>query len=474
MKYPFFFFSFRTCGYAVLLLTIMFACSHEKPESRTPSAVKGKTATANSQPLVTTLLATIPDVVATGENGRDKPLKRTVQNIFKIIFNERGRSVAYILETSGAVHAVLNERAGKPYQGIGDMVLSPDGTRVAYSAFDEDRWRMVYDDQEAMIADRIGTPVFSPDSRHLAYDACKDGRCFLVVDGKKNKTSPPHYRYHDKFFINASEEVVAIETRDNDPDFVRVTVSNRTFGNTRVKELKASAFVYNRDKTRIALVGLSHNGKKRLIEFAFDKPDIVYEGPLYDDIIYHTYAADNFSVAYVADKAGKRYVVLDGKEKQVPRSERIWSLVVRPDKKGIGILLRAQKGTFLHQAFNDHNGTRGKKYADAGGLIYSNDGSRYAYIATFGKGVFMVVNGKEGPSFDMVVTPQFSPDDRYLVYRARKDGKRFVVVADKYGKTIRQQPSHEQVFPVVFTADGKSIAYGVKDGKKLIWKVEKL
>jgi hypothetical protein len=28
------------------------------------------------------------------------------------------------------------------------------------------------------------------------------------------------------------------------------------------------------------------------------------------------------------------------------------------------------------------------------------------------------------------------------------------------------------VFPVQFTADGKSIAYGVKDGRQLAWKVE--
>jgi len=39
---------------------------------------------------------------------------------------------------------------------------------------------------------------------------------------------------------------------------------------------------------------------------------------------------------------------------------------------------------------------------------------------------------------------------------------------------IRRHPSYEMVFPVVFTADGKSVAYGVKDGRKLIWKVEKL
>lgn len=49
-----------------------------------------------------------------------------------------------------------------------------------------------------------------------------------------------------------------------------------------------------------------------------------------------------------------------------------------------------------------------------------------------------------------------------------------MIVADENGKTISQHPSYEQVFQPVFTADGKSVAYGVKDGNKLIWKVEKL
>ncbi len=85
-----------------------------------------------------------------------------------------------------------------------------------------------------------------------------------------------------------------------------------------------------------------------------------------------------------------------------------------------------------------------------------------------------MANGKEGPVFDRVVTPLFSPDGTLLVCCARKDGRRFVVVADAGGKTVRRHQAYEQVFPVTFTSDGKSVAYGVKDGNKLIWKVEKM
>ena len=75
---------------------------------------------------------------------------------------------------------------------------------------------------------------------------------------------------------------------------------------------------------------------------------------------------------------------------------------------------------------------------------------------------------------DWFSVSMFSPDGKFIVYRARKAGKRFVVVADTNGKTIRRHPSYEQVFQPVFTDDGKSVAYGVKDGNELWWKVEKM
>ena len=113
-------------------------------------------------------------------------------------------------------------------------------------------------------------------------------------------------------------------------------------------------------------------------------------------------------------------------------------------------------------------------YDEAANLTYSKDGS-YAYAARNGKNWFIVVNGTEGPAFDRAIEPLFSPDCRYVVYRARKGGKRFVVVADaKDGRIIRQHQSYEQVFQPVFTATGMAIGYGVKDGNKLFWKVEPL
>jgi hypothetical protein len=146
--------------------------------------------------------------------------------------------------------------------------------------------------------------------------------------------------------------------------------------------------------------------------------------------------------------------------------------VIRPDGKAVGIFVLSGDTVRLHQSF-----AAGAldELAPGGGddLAYSSAGV-YAYATSRGEQHYVVVGGKEGPPFDRVVTPSFSPDGRAVVYRARKDGKRFVVVADLDGKTIRQHAAYEQVFPVRFTADGKSVAYGVKDGRRLAWKVEPL
>jgi len=87
----------------------------------------------------------------------------------------------------------------------------------------------------------------------------------------------------------------------------------------------------------------------------------------------------------------------------------------------------------------------------------------------------IVSNGKEGPGYDRVISPQFSPDGKYLIYRARQDGKRFIVVADAAtGKVVREHSRNERVFEPTFTPDGKSVAYGAMNGKQLWWKVENL
>ena len=117
----------------------------------------------------------------------------------------------------------------------------------------------------------------------------------------------------------------------------------------------------------------------------------------------------------------------------------------------------------------------GKLYPAVSDLVYSPVGTSYAYVVQRGSQSCIVVNGKEGPGFDGVIDPVFTPDGMRVLYRARKFNKRFIVIADsRDGKTLKQLSGFDEVFQPIFIGDGKTVAYGVRDGDKLIWKVDKL
>ncbi|TWJ32962.1 WD40 repeat protein [Geobacter argillaceus] len=413
----------------------------------------------------TTLLATIGD--------REKPhsVDYAAGNkaVFNIVFNERGRGVAYIAEIAGTLHVVHDGTIGRPYQAIDNLQINPDGQRIAYSASVNGKRCPVTDGREGQLFDDTGVPVFSPDGRHVAHKVIMGGKIHIVVD---NELSDGYRAYGGNPVFSADSAKVAYVEGAEENRKTRLIVSDLAFKKKIVKESCGSLMVTNRDKTRIAAIN-DINNKQRVIVFGFDRPDAMQEGPLYDSIEFPAFGKDGDAVAYVAKKGEARVLVLNGQERPLPEGDLIEAPVVHPDRKKAGIIMAIKHRYFLHEPFS-HDEPKEKQYDEAAELVYNRDGSRHAYTARNGKNWFLVVNGKEGPAFDRVVTPMFSPDGSRLIYRARKDGKRFVVVADANGVVMRQHPNYEMVFPPVFTADGKSVAYGVKDGQQLIWKVENL
>jgi WD40 repeat protein len=87
---------------------------------------------------------------------------------------------------------------------------------------------------------------------------------------------------------------------------------------------------------------------------------------------------------------------------------------------------------------------------------------------------YLVVDGHESKKYDKVVGPRFAPDNSHIVFRARSEGKRFVVVADKTGKIVKEHPPYEAVWEYKFSPDGKFVGYGVRSGQELWWQVASL
>lgn len=466
--------------FVVFALLSLLGCSQQQPgdvSRPVPQAQTGAQTGSESPEIrsTTTVLAVISDQerpggleASAGHAGTSSDPGQSA--LFKVVFSTHGGGVAYIAQKGNASYVVHNGKPGRSYQAVIDhLTISPDGRRVAYSVRQNDRRRMVVDGNEGMGFEDVWLPAFSPDSRHITYIAQKNGKSHIVVDDRISAEGYDSYNDNPVFSGDSSRVIYIISGEYGKARIVVSDLALRTLG---AREVLREPIVMDKAKMRIAAVGVL-NGKQRIVEVGVEKPDAVTEGPLYDSIGYAAFGKDGKTLSYIAEKGKKHMVVMDGKEGLLPAGELREPPVIRPDNKVAGILLAAGDGFYLHQAFV-RDGAKRTKFQEAAGLVYSEDSRQHAYIARREKRVFMVLNEKEGPSFDMIVTPMFSPDGKFLVYRARKDGKRFVVVADAQGGTVSRHPAYEQVFQPVFTADGTSVAYGVKDGNKLIWKVEKL
>lgn len=423
------------------------------------------------------LLATISDQDAPHIVDTATADKRT----FYVDFSRSGGGAAYIANVAGTLHVVHNGRAGKPYQTIDNVRLSPDGLRVAYVVPCNGKQSLVADGSEGPLFDDIGAPVFSPDSRHIAYKARSGGQLHIVVDGK---ISDGYRVFNGAPVFNADSTKIAYSEGADENQPARLIVSDFSFKNKSIRESCGDQLVTNSENTRIAAVCVN-NGRQRVIGLSFVQPQKVTEEPLYDSISHLTYAKDGITLSYAAEKGGASFLIFNNREEALPQKTVLAANpVVRPDKHGISVILSAvaenpqRNGpsgkAFLYQVVNGA-GTKGIEYDIAEDLVFNTDGSLHAYAALKEKKWRIVANGIDGPLFDRVVGPMFSPDGKLLVYRARQEGKRFVVVATaENGKIIRQHRSFELVFSPVFIADGGSVAYGVKDGKELWWKVEKV
>jgi hypothetical protein len=383
-------------------------------------------------------------------------------------FAEHGGGVAWIEVQGGSLQVVHNGRAGKAYVAVAELALSPDGRRCAHAAKVGEGWRLVVDGSEGQGFDELLAPVFSPDGRHLAYQARAGSRWHLVVDGAMSEGSASPLLGLQ--FSGDSTRIAFIDGGDGQGSG-RLVVSDLAFKAPVVVDGKASVLRVNGDRTRAAFASAS-GGQAQVVGFAFERPGEARRGPEFEAVSMLTFGPDGRSLAYLGERGVQTFMVLDDREEALPQGQYFGPPAIRPDGKAVGIFVLTGDEVRLHQAFAE-GGPREVVPGEGDGLVYSAAGVP-AYATSRGEKHYLVVGGKEGPPFDRVVDPAFSPDGKLVVYRARKDGKRFVVVADLDGKTIRQHPPYEQVFRVRFTAGGRSVAYGVKDGPRLEWKVEPL
>lgn len=385
------------------------------------------------------------------------------------VFGAQGAGVAFATQVNGKVQVVHNGRAGRSYDEVSIPALSRDGRRIAYGALLDGKWRMVVDGVEGAAFTGVNSPVFSPNGKHVAYLAQADRTWHLVMDGSVSRgASSP---FVEPAFNATSSRIAFIDGAD-DAGWGRLVVSDLSLARQTVVADRAAKLVVAPGGKRFAAVSASA-GRRRVVVVDFDRPELARKEPDQDDVGPVAFGPGGESLAYVAERSGKRFVVLDGREEPLaPGEEPVAPPEIRPGG-GVGIFILSAGRVGLRQFFAEGDGGDAG-YDAAEGLVYSRDGRSYAYVALKGEKWVLVVNGKEGLPVDRAISPMFSNDGRFVVYRAREAGRRFVVLADGAGRTISLHRGYEQVYPVWFSADGKSIAYGVMEDGKYAWKSERL
>lgn len=382
-------------------------------------------------------------------------------------FSPDGSHVAYVVKKDGKSFIYRDSKMSKAYDEVKNLIYRTESSDLVFIARSADKEFVVSNADEGAKFDSIGPISFAPDGRIL-YAATKNDKAF-IVSGKQ--ASGP---------IDLPQTIVTGNSDGKRLAYIDFNAAAKK-GNVRVcsAELNdcrdggkydlVAMLKSDQSHTRMAYIA-GKNGKMTLVSFDANRTELSEkEEQWFDEVFLFGLSEGGEHLSFLARRGDKTMLVRDGAETPTPNFDMPLDLVV--SKNGRTIVTGVIKDKVIAVVDGKE---AGKDYSEINTVSFSADGVSYAFAALIGTNNNIVVNGTTGPSFERVVTPRFAPDGSRVAYRARQSGERFVVVADKDGRTIREHPHYEAVWDLVFSPDGKYVGYGVKRGQELWWIAEKL
>jgi WD40 repeat protein len=373
----------------------------------------------------------------------------------QIIFDPRGKTVAYEARQHNSRVVVVGNKKGDPFSKISMLNLSSDGGRSAYVeihlAAQQQKSSVVVDGIKGKDFDEVSPPVFSPDGKQVAYRAIERGdfvsgsnKYFIIIrdlSGKEFKLGDLQFSYASPPSFNPVTGNIAYIARDD--------------GNS-----SSDAAIYvNEKKTHKA------EGGQRSI----------FHSLVYSD--------DGKHLAYVSSEAKtEAFIVVDNMRGPTFKSVRA---PVFSKQGNVAYAAMTQDTTWKVVIFGqaiEQSPTRTEEFslADVGQPVFSPDGKNLAYAGLYlwtdvrgktGANWGIIINGKwiDNGLLDNIASLVFSPSGNKLAFAAMKEDSRvrahWRVIID--GK---ESPKYEWVDQLTFISEDK-LEFGAFEGKFFRWNI---
>lgn len=414
----------------------------------------------------------------------------------KVTFSPDGTKVAYVAKQDNMEIVRIGNRQLSIYDQVGELKWSPDGTRLAYCAKRGRAWFVVVDGKEQSHHDYVAMfsndLVFSPDSRALAYPVTDGDRHSVVLNGRQKG---PHYSVSDLTFSPDSHTFAYIAA-DVLPETMELNQS-RSGDSREIVEVNGRQHYIG----RYVVVNGVRNGEIFVnilssLTFSADRNQVIYRatgnltGPRECGYCLVTgsnfqqmsmdagpfFSADRRVMAYVSRSCSGehcRWSVIVGNRAGRQYDGSIQSVSLSADGSHVAYAVSpiSQRTKEFFVVVDGEAGPRFSSTEYVSVPVFSPDGKRIAYYAGQAPKVVAVVDGKPGAVWDYIAFGwlTFSPDSRSLAYVARKGGESFLVAGG-----LCSSASDEIFTAPVFDASSARIAYGARVGTELWWKVMKV
>lgn len=384
-----------------------------------------------------------------------------------VTFSSDGHRILYSARLDEKIYLFDGFKKSMPYSSVSEFVFdtyNPGG--FAFIEKHADMTYVVVNGVLGPLSNEATDLAFLPGNIVTYGETLVPGKRVLVAGTYR---SAPFVMTASKPFLTKDKRIYYTEKTENGGAHLRSCTLQFTDCRNG-KDYMNISNIYA-DSTQSKLVFIAEQKSKQTVVAAdMTSSDVQeQEGKQYDEILSAAISVDGRHLSYLARNGSSFMLVKDGVVIPYVGHTHLKDMIIAPN------------GTTFHIGYDKDKvvalldgKVSGKPYEEIRMPAFSGDGKHFAYAARQGNKWQLVVDANEGPQYDILITPVFSPDGSRVVCRARNEGQRFIVVAGADAQPLKESSRYEMVWGAHFSPDGKRVGYGVKSGQELWWKVDAL